>query len=235
MSESAFTLAGLKPRRQVQSPSGNVSTNCAHKLYGGSIVRCTLILLKRFKIFQKSSISWRLISARSTFSSPTSSTTSFVFFSSSASRESNQSSPLPSAFFAAMAKSLLLGAEGREPLLTVCHRLVKGGGPGIPPVILWVLATNRSDQGSDVPQAGLPDRVPKLQETPRDTATADVLQLRRFLGGGVATRRGALAALAYGRVDHAGGDYSSRAGLSFPSGFFRIGLKICVNACSRGQ
>jgi hypothetical protein len=54
-------------------------------------------------------MSVRFRSVRVEVCSPTSWTISFVRFSSSASREENQSSPL--AFFAAMAKSLLTGAE----------------------------------------------------------------------------------------------------------------------------
>src|SRR5947208_4167871 len=100
-----WTAAGLKPGRQCQSPSGNVSGKTPQFVYDGSRAKCTLILLNRFQTFQKSSIRVLFSSSRATFCSPTSSMISRVFFSSSASREENQSSPL--AFFAAMAKTLL--------------------------------------------------------------------------------------------------------------------------------
>src|SRR5207247_8947042 len=102
-------VTGFKLDRQCISQSGNVYGNTAHFLYDGLSAKCTLILLNRFQTFQKSSMSVLLSSRRATFCSPTSSMISFVFFSSSASREENQSSPL--AFFAAMAKSLLTVAE----------------------------------------------------------------------------------------------------------------------------
>src|SRR2546430_9689988 len=100
-----WTAAVLKPGRQCQSPSGKVSGNTPQFVYEGSRAKCTLILLKRFQTLQKSSIRVLFSSRRATFCSPTFSMISRVFFSSSASREENQSSPL--AFFAAMAKSLL--------------------------------------------------------------------------------------------------------------------------------
>src|SRR5438046_10410711 len=99
------TAAGLNPGRQCQSPAGKVSGNTPQFVYDGSRAKCTLILLNRFQTFQKSSMRVLLSSSRATFCSPTSSMISRVFFSSSASREENQSSPL--AFFAAMAKTLL--------------------------------------------------------------------------------------------------------------------------------
>src|SRR3989442_7875814 len=104
-----WTAAGLKPGRQCQSPSGNVSGKTAQFVYEGSRAKWTLILLNRFQTFQKSSIRVLLSSRRATFCSPTSSMISFVFFSSSASREENQSYHF--AFFAAIAKYRLIIAE----------------------------------------------------------------------------------------------------------------------------